>query len=756
MRAALAICLLLVVGCTANGPAVAHRSPALSPSVSSAPTSRPTPSPGNLTSGGVIEYAVPNPSPTGSGCVGCGQAALSGITAGRDGNIWFFDVGQNFVGRVTPAGVITQFAVPAGGSGSRSIVGAPDGNVWMVGRIQAKDQPDLILKISPAGVVTQFPIGVSVGPESIAWGPDGNIWFTEFWTGRIGRMTPAGTITEFQAGSSLRGIVTGPDHNLWFVQDNFNYTAIGRMTTSGAVTLFPLGGSADQQLQPSEIIAGPDGNLWFTQIGSVGRITVAGVVTRFGISNNGPTGIAVGPDGNVWFTNAQRNTVGRISPTGDVRQFPLPRQNSGPVSIAAGSDGRMWFTEAGRSKIASIGMTVPQASFSRRVLNFGSPATSAEWSEIVTNNGDGPLRMESATLTGLDRELFNIASDTCSGKVLAINAQCNVDVIFKPGAVGGLVAGQLRFVDNATGSPHLISLVAGLPDCRLPLSADSPTRGQLLSLATGQVADDPKGGFLVDSLGSSSQAEPVLHGQTWISYNRAAGRWVPADVSAVLSDGSRYAYVDYHDIAHFQLHVVDIATGRDRTLPIDKGYWGVVGFTSAGIFMHQSYEGVGPGLWLVNPDSGAMRTIFSDTAVAFVSGQVAWTYAWNDADKLRHPPGMGGGFNEVRSRDLNTSKTTTWMYRAGTDVYVMAVAERGIVVRGNDPNTSFLWVVSGPGQAQSVIALGTGDAEPFTGRAIADANGWWLGGLDGVYLWTPRTGAVLISEVTASPAGTCA
>src|SRR5260370_23103819 len=113
---------------------------------------------------------------------------------------------------------------------------------------------------------------------------------------------------------------------------------------------------------------------------------------------------------------------------------------------------------------------------------------------MVTNTGDGALATESATVTGLDRELFNVASDTCSGKVLAVNAQCNVDVIFNPGAIG-LAAALLRVVDNATGSPHLISLVAGLPDCRLALSAPSPPglppHGQFLSVATCQVPDDP-------------------------------------------------------------------------------------------------------------------------------------------------------------------------------------------------------------------------------------------------------------------------
>ena len=123
--------------------------------------------------GGVVEYAVPNAASPGTGCAGCGKASLRGITARRDGNVWYFDVGQSTVGRVTPAGVITQFAVPGTGSGSQAITAAPDGNVW----------------------------------------------FKEFWTGRVGRMTPAGMIATFQAPiGSLRGIVTGPDHNLWFVE----------------------------------------------------------------------------------------------------------------------------------------------------------------------------------------------------------------------------------------------------------------------------------------------------------------------------------------------------------------------------------------------------------------------------------------------------------------------------------------------------------------------------------------------------------
>jgi len=61
-------------------------------------------------------------------------------------------------------------------------------------------------------------------------GPDGNLWFTEYASDQIGRMTPAGVVTEFPlpAGSAPYGIVVGPDGNLWFAETGSN--KIGRMT----------------------------------------------------------------------------------------------------------------------------------------------------------------------------------------------------------------------------------------------------------------------------------------------------------------------------------------------------------------------------------------------------------------------------------------------------------------------------------------------------------------------------------------------
>ena len=53
-------------------------------------------------------------------------------------------------------------------------------------------------RITPAGVITEFSTGNLTGAaDYLAPGPDGNVWFTEYFDNRIGRITPAGVITEF-------------------------------------------------------------------------------------------------------------------------------------------------------------------------------------------------------------------------------------------------------------------------------------------------------------------------------------------------------------------------------------------------------------------------------------------------------------------------------------------------------------------------------------------------------------------------------
>ncbi len=281
------------------------------------------------------------------------------IRMGSDGNLWFPVTTTNQIGRITTAGVVTEFPIPTAPSGLVGITAGPDGNLWFT-----EGNGNKIGRITTAGVITEFPIPAGAGPLDIAAGPDGNLWFTETSANKIGRITTAGVVTgEFPIptpGAGAYKITAGPDGNLWFSEQNAGQ--IGRITTAGVITEFPTPTSGSE---PTGIVTGPDGNLWFAEGGvdKIGRITTAGVITEFPVltANSFPLDITVGSDGNLWFTEGPGNNIGRITLAGDVTEFPVPGGGF-PGGIALGADGALWFTEFSSSEIGRIttGALTPQ------------------------------------------------------------------------------------------------------------------------------------------------------------------------------------------------------------------------------------------------------------------------------------------------------------------------------------------------------------------------------------------------------------
>lgn len=100
----------------------------------------------------------------------------------------------------------------------------------------------------------------------------------------------------------------------------------------------------------ADITVGPDGNLWFTMLGrgAIGRLSPHGALRWFPVPSTDPylSGIAPGPDGALWFAEARSDRIGRITLDGHVQEFPLlsPGKRS-PYAVTAGPDGNMWFTE---------------------------------------------------------------------------------------------------------------------------------------------------------------------------------------------------------------------------------------------------------------------------------------------------------------------------------------------------------------------------------------------------------------------------
>jgi streptogramin lyase len=300
------------------------------------------------------------------------------ITTGPDGNLWFTEqqFSTNKIGRITPAGIATDFQLPAAPSGVSTgpigITAGPDGNLWFTSTRVNTGLLDghlvnatVVGRITTAGVVTEF-AAPGMQAAEITAGPDGNLWYlADGDTGVIGRVTLAGVITAFDVPTGrpgLTGITSGPDGNIWFTESRVG--KIGRITPNGAITEFALPPSA---AFPADIVAGPDGNLWFADQGSIGRITTAGQPTLFGLpaGHTGAAGITVGADGNLWFSEYAPNLlqfenvyVGRITTSGTITEYLVPASNDHIGGITSGPDGSIWFAESSASK---IGHLIPNA-----------------------------------------------------------------------------------------------------------------------------------------------------------------------------------------------------------------------------------------------------------------------------------------------------------------------------------------------------------------------------------------------------------
>jgi streptogramin lyase len=145
---------------------------------------------------------------------------VTNVAAGPDGNLWFLTNGgessnPDGLGKMTTSGTFTAYPLTDEGL-LVSIAPGPDGNVWYLRhRGFGESILDRIGKVTPSGVATEFPNTTGSNFESLAAGPDGAMWITENFVNLVGRMTTAGSFTEFIVDNHAHGITLGPDGNLW-------------------------------------------------------------------------------------------------------------------------------------------------------------------------------------------------------------------------------------------------------------------------------------------------------------------------------------------------------------------------------------------------------------------------------------------------------------------------------------------------------------------------------------------------------------
>ena len=187
------------------------------------------------------------------------------------------------------------------------------------------------------------------------------------------------TVNEFPLPSGTVGLAAAPDGSLWFPLGN---QEIGRMTVAGSLSRIDVGADLTGGVSVS-----PNGDVWFTASGSrIGRRTTSGDLTFFDVPsgpNDTDPRITADRDGNIWFTEETANKIGRLTPAGTVTEFVIPTANANPIAICASPDGSIWFTEFNVRAVGRIDTSGKIDEFATPTRSTANPGGKSYFSGIA-------------------------------------------------------------------------------------------------------------------------------------------------------------------------------------------------------------------------------------------------------------------------------------------------------------------------------------------------------------------------------------
>jgi streptogramin lyase len=274
---------------------------------------------------------------------GRNTASLPSIVTGPDKNMWYTDLGDSTLIKMSMTGHTQSFPL---GLGPEGLTVGSDGNFYTLDYFTATT---VVGTVTPSGVVTTHAVssGDDFSVAGLTLGPDGNVWFGEF--AHIGKITPAGVITEYKysdgyTSNSFASITAGPDGNVWATEESPG--SVDKIVpSSGAMTNYALGCS------PTSITTASDGNLWVNCGSDLARVTTSGVVTLFYLGTGAPNDtntITKGPDGNPWFIpSSSTNNIAEFAPKTDTLTIYYPPSSYGAdQTLFTGPDGNVWAVDS--------------------------------------------------------------------------------------------------------------------------------------------------------------------------------------------------------------------------------------------------------------------------------------------------------------------------------------------------------------------------------------------------------------------------
>lgn len=293
------------------------------------------------------------------------------------------------------------------------------------------------------------------------------------------------------------------------------------------------------------------------------------------------------------------------------------------------------------------------------------------------------------------------------------------------------------------------------PACKLPVwwQVGNDIHGAFVSVPGGAVTD-----------AGTVPALPNVYGASFVA---STNRWVGVDRSMLSPDGTRYAYWKGTPQTN-EVHVVDIATGIDRTLYSGPTLYIVIAFESDAIYLvHgvQPRQGAFEHLFRLDPAGGPITLVAGSDRHMY---QWGWVMIGDGAAWGIDYRSVGGAYIYSLLRlDLTTGQATSWFESPPDELVWPLVTDlqhrlyvEGVNV-GQGVAQTDLWRVGAAGDAPVQLAnpgpVNLADNIGSPSAFVADSQGVWLSGADGVWLYGDSGNPTQFAAALpgAIPAGPC-
>jgi virginiamycin B lyase len=274
------------------------------------------------------------------------------VVEGPDTNVWFGEYnlfgGSGYVGNVSTAGTVTEYAIPNAGAVWLGVAVGPDGNIWLT-----DSGTDLLAKTVPStGAVTTYSAGgtyngspVTCNPHSIIGAPDGNVYYDCGYYlakastgGRVTLIPNSNAFSSTGASGSQVFVVDPSGKSLWFVPA-IPHGALGNYDlTTGHITIHAGPYTTDELVS---VALGPDGNLWATSRYSKAHLdvyirkilTVTPATLAFSAVGQQQT-IAIAEQGTQrWHATSSNTAVATVAPGTDASHYIVTAAGVGSANV---------------------------------------------------------------------------------------------------------------------------------------------------------------------------------------------------------------------------------------------------------------------------------------------------------------------------------------------------------------------------------------------------------------------------------------